>query len=140
MTTATLPTEKTATFEKEAWTPWDVHEVPAKQITVTITKEIVDEARWSRFQDPVSLAIRPLLNEQSCVQTFWNSDSWSPQGAHDDAKIGIHVEDRGQGELSHWLTLPRRATSAMWKLRSRGIEEFEPVTMKLTLPASALRD
>ena len=140
MTTATLPKDKTPIFESDAWMPRDAHEAPARQVTVTITEEIVDQARWSRFYDPVSLAIEPLLNEHSCVETFWNSDSWAPRGAYDDARIGIHVEIDGHDPLSHWLPLSRKATQAMWKLRSKGLEHFTPVAMRLTLPVSALRD
>ena len=44
---------------------------PARRVRTVITREHVDRAHWSRFQDPVSLALRELLNEDTCVYTFW---------------------------------------------------------------------
>ena len=142
MTTAAPDREKTATFEHDPWRTWETHEEPAKTVTVTITAEHVDEAVWGRFRDPVSLAIRPLLNDRSTVQMYWNSDSWAPMGAYDDARIGIHVEPATPGtqeEEAHWFPLPRRATAAMWKLRQTGAEHFSPVTMRIKLPTAALK-
>ena len=144
MITAAPAEEKTASFERDAWRSWDRHEAPARTVTVTVTAEHVSQAYWARFRDPVSLAIRPLLNERSTVQMYWNSDSWAPMGAYDDARIGIHIEperpeEGDEEEGAHWLPLPRRATAAMWKLRSKGSAQYTPVTIKLTLPAAALK-
>ena len=145
MTTAAPPRgkskDKPATFERSAWRSWDTHEAPARQVTITLTEETVDQSYWSNYRDPVSMAIKPLLNDNSCVQTFWNSDSWAPMGSYDDARIGVHVETSGdREETSYWLPLPTRAALAMWKLRSQGLEGFKPVTMRLKLPVAALRD
>ena len=134
---------KTATFEAKPWVASSEGEAPAQAIAIDVTQEHVDNGYWVQFRDPVSLAIKEKLGECACAEVFWNSDSFGPRYASDDARIGIHVEilnDYGRciGERHYWMPLPRKATRAMWKLRSEGIETFEPFTMQLNLPADAV--
>ena len=133
----------TAEFERSAWQAWDTVHTPARQVDITITKEHVDRALWGRFHDPVSLAVEPVLQKNACVQVFWNSDSYRPLHAQDDARLGVSVEiqdDTGHTtrEESYWVPLPRRATRAMLALARRGPDNFTPVTMRVKLPTIAL--
>ena len=133
----------TAIFETSPWSPGERIEVPARTIRVQVTHEHVERALWRRFQDPVSIALREHLQENACAQVFWNSDSFAPQDSRDDARIGIYIEktnpENGQTtEDQYHLPLPRRATQAMWKIRSQGHSTFKPFTTILTLPAHAL--
>ena len=143
----------TAMFETSPWSPRETIEVPARTIRVQVTQEHVGQALWTRFQNPVSIALRDHLQENACAQVFWNSDSFGPQDSGDDARIGIYIENthpengrpgskyplHGQTtEDQYHLPLPRRATQAMWKIRSQGDSTFKPFTTILTLPAHAL--
>ena len=134
---------KTALFETSPWRGWEKIQAPAKTILVEITQEHVSRGIWRRFQDPVSLALQEHLKENASAQVFWNSDSFSPRYYGDDARIGIYVEnhDPESGETTeneYHLPLPRRAEREMWKLRSRNIETFQTLRMRVTLPAEAL--
>ena len=124
-------------FEPDAWSTSRTDPVPSTRIKVPLTLEHIERATWSLHRNPVSLALRPLLNEESCATMYWNSDSPSPLYHDDDARIGIHVETR-DGEQSYWLPLPVRATRALWRLRSCGIEAFQPLIMSLDVPQCAL--
>ena len=133
----------TAMFEASPWSPAERIEAPARTIRVQITRQHVEEARWRRFQDPISIALRDHLQENACAQVFWNSDSFAPKDSGDDARIGIYIENRDPEngrttEEQYHLPLPRRATQAMWKLRNQGDATFTPFKTILTLPAKAL--
>ncbi len=135
----------TAMFETSPWSPGERIAAPARTIKVEITQDHLEEARWRQFQDPVSIALREHLQENACAQVFWNSDSFAPQDSRDEARIGIYIENKdpenGQStEDQYHLPLPRRATRAMWKIRSQGASAFKPFTTHVTLPAQALAD
>ena len=56
---------------------------------------------------------------------------------------GVYIEtsDPETGvttEKKYHLPLPVRATRAMWRLRTQGIETFKDFNMRLMLPAEAL--
>ena len=124
-------------FEPDAWSTSRTEPVPCSRIKVPLTLEHIEKATWSLHHNPVSVALRTLLNENSCATMFWNSDSPSPLYHDDDARIGIHVETPA-GEVSYWLPLPVRATRALWRLRSRGIDAFQSLVMSLDVPQCAL--
>lgn len=128
---------RTRAFEPAPWSQSRTEAVPVTRVRVTITSRDIEKATWSLYWNPVSIALKRLLNDRSYAAMFWNSDAPAPQHAGDDARIGIHVETTN-GERSFWLPLPVRATRAMWNLRQRGIAAFTPVTMALDLPVMAL--
>ena len=135
--------EPTTEFETSAWKTWDTVQAWARQVEVTITREVVDRARWRQFMDPVSLALDQVLQKHACAQVLWNSDGFRPRYAGDDGRIGIHVEIQDDSGLtireeSYWTPLPQRAARAMRKLAREGAEEFESLTMRLKLPTVAL--
>ena len=131
-------------FLTEPWSPHPPVMIPARTVNVTVTRQHVEQGYWSRFRDPVSLAIREILAENACVDLYWNSDSFAPRHHDDDAMIGIFVEvppDEPGGrcvEHAMHLPLPVRATKAMWRLRCLGIDTFRDFNMRLWLPAMAL--
>ena len=124
-------------FEPKPWTRDRTDPVPISRIKIPLTAEHIEEATWSLYHNPVSVALRPHLNEHTVASLFWNSDSFGPRYFDDDARIGIHIEN-ADGESNYWLPLPVRATRAMWLLRSRGLPEFRPLTISLDLPTAAL--
>ena len=128
---------RTRRFEPDAWSRALTHAVSVSRVRVTLTRQDIEEATWNLYRNPVSIALKKLLNDRSCATMFWNSDSPAPQHPGDDARIGIHVET-STGESSFWLPLPVRATRAMWRLRQGGIAAFQPFTMALDLPLAAL--
>ena len=130
---------RTRAFEPTPWSPSRTEAVPVTRARVPLTPKDIEEATWSLYRNPVSIAIKRLLNDRSCAAMFWNSDAPAPQHASDDARVGIHVET-ATGESSFWLPLPVRATRAMWRLRQGGIAAFMPLTMALDLPVMALPD
>lgn len=141
-TTAAARPKQSAIFEKSPWSTKHDHPVPAKTVTVQVTKEHVGQAYWRQYCDPISVAMTEILKEDACVQVFWNSDSFAPR-YHDDARIGIYMESQDEegnySDTRYWLPLPTRAARSTWKLRSKGIEEWEPLTFKFKLPAAALK-
>ena len=133
---------KLVTFETSPWSG-NAIATPARHIRVRVTREHVDEAFWRRFKDPVSIALKEHLHENALPDVFWNSDSFAPRYAGDEARVGIYTEGRDAQtgriwEAEYHLPLPRRAAQAMWKLRNQGIEAFRPFTTILAIPASAL--
>ena len=139
----TSNTKATTMFETSPWSPGEKVGAPARTVSVEITRDHVQEARWSRFQNPVSIALRGHLQENACAQVFWNSDSFAPGGPGDEARIGIYVADTDPEsgrtkEAEYHLPLPRRTARAMWKIRSQGISSFQPMSMRVTLPVQAM--
>lgn len=136
---------KTRAFHRSAWSSDLTPEVPVKKVKISLTAEHVQAATWSLYNNPVSVAIRPHLSENAAVSMIWNSDSYGPRHAGDEAQIGIHIEahDPETGrfieERDYYLKLPKRAQQALWKLRCQGLHFFQPITMTLELPAAALR-
>ena len=124
-------------FEPEPWTRDRTDEVPITRVRVPLTVDHIEQATWSLYHNPVSVALAPHLNEHTIASMFWNSDSFAPRYHDDDARLGIHIEHEDQ-ESSYWLPLPVRATRAMWRLRSRGLPAFQPLTISLDLPTAAL--
>lgn len=140
-----MPTkQRTAEFLTEPWSPHPPALAPAREVRVEVTRKHVDQAYWLRFQDPISIALRECLNEDTCADVFWNSDSFAPLYHDDEAMIGIYVEiapennDQPSEQHAFHLPLPVRAARAMWRLRNRGAEEFRDFTVRLTLPECAL--
>ena len=135
---------RTATFESSPWSSDLTPEVPVSRIRLEINAEHVSAATWSRYEDPVSLALRTHLSPHACACVFWNSDGFAPRYSDDEARIGIHLEvqdpETGQfdRELHYWLPLPQRAAQAMWKLRYQGAQYFTPFRTTLHLPKNAL--
>lgn len=138
---------RTASFEKDPWTSKLRLDVPVKRMLIPVTVDHVNKARWIRFWDPVSVAIQDYLCEHACAEVFWNSDGFRPRYASDDARIGIHYERRRiepdklvYESKNYWIPLPRRATTAMWKLVNGTIDDFEKFTMALDLPTLVLKE
>ena len=137
------PKEREQSFETEPWSRTR-HAAPARNLTVTVTRDHVERAYWTKFMDPVSLAMKEALNEHACAETFWNSDGFQPRYPGDAARLGIHLEslepETGRmQEKSYWIPLPRRAASAMRKLSREGIVSFQEFRMRIWAPAQALR-
>ena len=133
----------TTAFEASPWAPGERIDAPARTLRVQVTREHVEEARWRRFQDPISIALKEHLQENACAQVFWNSDSFAPLYPRDDARVGIYIESKDPqtgrtAEQEYHLPLPQRAARAMWKIRSQGAQAFRPFTTILTIPAPAL--
>ena len=142
-----MPSTKTRTvpFEASPWRASSARAVPAKRVTVEISREDIKEATWSRFNNPVSIALQEHLAQNTCADLFWNSDGFTPRYPDDDARIGIHQEvlhpqtGRLEREEHYHLPLPRRATRAMWLLRKDGIDTFSTIRMAVDLPTACLR-
>ena len=123
-------------FETSPWA--GAHcKVPAKLVTVSIIQEHFQNAKWTRFCDPVSMALNELLNDGACADVFWNSDSFGPRYYGDEARIGFHIEDHPV-ESHYYVPLPRRTADVMWKLRRDGF--IYPFSMKASIPVAALAD
>ena len=144
--TITQDSVTTRVFESSPWSSREITpEVPVRRILAHVSREHVEEATWSLYRNPISIALTPHLAERACASMFWNSDSYSPRYPEDDARVGVHLEiyDPETGhfveEHSYWLPLPRRATRAMWKLCCEGIYTFQPFNVALTLPTATLR-
>ena len=140
MSTKAKPSART--FEESPWSG-DTVEADCRNVTLKVTNEHLDQGRWSRFVDPVSLAVSEALGENACAELFWNSDSFRPNGSDDEARLGIHVEihdpDTGSWrEDSFWQPLPRRAEAVMKRLGQQGISGFQPFSMRIPVPVSAL--
>lgn len=132
----------TTTYETSPWSR-DTHDAEARKLTLQVTQDHVDRARWIRFNDPVCQAVNDALGENACTELIWNSDGFHPRCHDDDARIGIHVEitDPATGrttEYSYWQPLPRRAERALKKLYNRDARGFQPFTMRIAVPAAAL--
>ena len=140
MTPATTGKTTARTFETSPWSG-DSIQTEATRVDVAITGNHVSRARWARHADPVSLAVNEILRDGACADLFWNSDGFHPRGHDDDARLGVHVEDPQAegGEVHYWQPLPRRAERALKKLYVNGTEGFRPVTIRLYLPARALK-
>ena len=135
--------QPTTIFEESPWRATTARTAPARRVTVEVTRAHVESARWRRFQDPVSLAVHDHLADHACAEVFWNSDSFGPRHAQDDARIGIHVETQDQdgtvnGEEHYYTPLPRRTARAMWKLSQEGIDTFRTFRTAVQLPLAAL--
>ena len=103
----------TAIFEASPWSPGERIEAPARTIRVQITREHVEEARWRRFQDPISIALRDHLKENACAHVFWNSDSFAPprlRGRRPDRHL--HREQRPGERANHRGPVPPPPTPA----------------------------
>ena len=136
-------TARLITYEESPWDPTTIQAL-AKRFLIHVSRQHVEEGRWTRFADPVSLALQVHLSDRSCAEVFWNSDGFGPRYPGDDARIGIHHEvsdpdtETFVTENHYHLPLPRRATQAMWKLRRHGIHSFQPFTMAVYIPQEAL--
>ncbi len=126
-----------AKFEESPWSVLPPIEIHAKYLSVDVTTEHIAQSKWTRFMDPVSIALKEKLNDYSCVDIFWNSDSFSPSHANDDAYIGIHTETSDK-EHSYYVRLPTRSTKAMWKLRTQGERTFKSFKIRIPIPLIAL--
>ena len=139
-----MTSTRLVTYETSPWSGSDSDTVPSRRITVHVSTEDVQQAFWARFQDPVSIALRRHLGDHACADVFWNSDSFGPRYPDDEARITINHEsyDPATGtflnESQHCVPLPIRATRAMWRLRSKGIEHFHPFSMRIDVPEAAL--
>ena len=137
---------RTVPFESHHWNPASARPVPARRVTINISLEHVQEATWTRFRNPVSLALDPYLNEHACTDLFWNSDGFRPRYPEDDARIGIYQEVQNpetgayDQEAEYYIPLPRRATRALWNLSREGIEAFRPINMAIDLPLTVLKN
>ena len=117
--------------------------VPVKRLTLNVTADHAEQAYWARFRDPVSLALRELLNDHTAVCVLWQSDGWRPRYSDDTADIHLDMElhdDNGNfaGELHYELPLPRRATTAMKRLAGLSRGRFEPTTSNIHIPTAML--
>lgn len=126
-----------AKFKESPWSTSPPIEIPSKYLIVDVTADHVAQSIWTRFMDPVSIALKEKLNDCACADTFWNSDSFSPSHTNDDAYIGIHVEASDK-EYSYYVPLPTRATKAMWKLRTQGCHTFKSFKIRIPVPLIAL--
>ena len=139
---STTAKTRNRTFEESPWSG-DTLEAECRNVTLKVTNEHLDQGRWSRFLDPVSLAVSETLGEHACAELFWNSDSFRPNGSDDEARLGIHVEIRNPDtgawrEDSFWQPLPRRAEAVMKRLGQQGISGFQPFSMRIPVPVCAL--
>ncbi len=129
-------------FEKSPWNHRTTRS-PGQRLLVHVSREHIQQARWSRFLDPISLALRQHLSHHACADLFWNSDGFGPRHPGDEARTGIHheIHDQATGdfieELHYHLPLPHRAARTMWRLRQQGIETFRPFNMSIHLPQAA---
>ena len=134
------PRYQLATFEASRQPPTE-QLVEMRRIRAVITPEHAAQAYWSRFRDPVALALRELLQPNANVCVFWQSDGWRPRAPDDEADILTAMEILDQqgnytGELTFQTRLPRRAERAMRRLAgvSRGQFEATPVSVDLPIP------
>ena len=140
-----MTTDRLISFEDSPWSPGQRHTAPARRITVRVTEEDVATARWARFADPISTALRPppeprqLRPRCSGTATPSGPPTTTTPPAYPSSKRtptpmnGVHT-----GDTEHCLPLPTRAAAAMWRLRSRGIAQFQPFKMRIHVPTAVL--
>ena len=139
----TAPRRQPATFEPSGQPPTE-QLVAVQRIHAVVTPEHAAQAYWSRFQDPVALALRELLQPNASVCVFWQSDGWRPRWPNDEAYIltAMEIHDsQGNfaGELTYQTRLPRRAERAMRRLAGVSAGRFEPTPISIDLPVAMLR-
>ena len=141
-----MPEARTATAKMEHnILPLDAEaQVEVKRVSTIVTVDHVENGRWARFRDPVSLAIRELLNENSCCDVFWQSDGWRPRYSDDEADIGIYTEIYDENgkfikEMCYKVRLPRRAEKQMRRVAGVSSGIFEPVPIAVDIPVMSLR-
>ena len=127
----------TVRFETSPWGQYYENETLCKYITIEITDEHVNKSMWRRFEDPISVALNEHVNNNTCVDVFWNSDGFAPYDTNDEARIGFHIEHT-DGEYSYYTPLSSRAAKAMYKLRKEGRGTFKPFKTRIAVPITAL--
>ena len=118
--------------------------VAAQRTAVAITWDHLERAVWRQFHDPVSQALRELLNDHATAYVFWQSDGWRPRYPDDEADVRLAMEvqdDEGRytGQLLYETRLPRRATTAMKRLAGVSRGQFSPVAMSIDIPVPMLK-
>ena len=119
-------------------------EVPVKRVRTVVTGKHVDQSHFRRFHDPVSTALRSLLNDDTAVCVHWQSDGWRPRYHDDEADIHLYLEvhdDAGAyiGELHYQTRLPRNMERAMKRLAGITAGPFEDTAMVIDIPVVMAR-
>lgn len=118
-----------------------------RKITLHITEEHARQGDRTRFNDPVSIALKERLASNVIPFVYWN---WCdevpevPMDANEPAMLFLFIDDpdaAGPDPDQKWcrrIPLPRAASQLLWRWHRHGIDKFRPLEIRLTLPQDVL--